>query len=97
MYNKPFIKKKVDKLCKLYNLSNPEDLFAILPQEMELAEVRGIIDGVSGEEKKKAVSDVIMGIAAKNKVKISQEMIEIFIDVIASASKGKYALNKEKI
>ena len=94
IYNKQKLEKKINKLCDLYDLESPIDLFIIVPQEIELAEISGIIKKSSGLEKKEAVIAVIMGIANKNGVKINQNWVEIFIDTIVSSSKGKYAINK---
>ncbi len=96
MYDKKFITRKVDKLCKLYDLSDPIDLFIILPQEMEIAEVLAKISNSNGDERKKGVMAIISGIVAKNKIKVPDDWIEVFIDTIDKASKGEYALNKEK-
>jgi hypothetical protein len=95
IYNEQKLEKKINKLCDLYDLKDPVDLFIIVPQEIELAEIRGMINNSSGQEKKEAVISVIMGIASRNKVKINQKWLEVFIDTIVDSSKGKYAINKE--
>jgi hypothetical protein len=96
MYSEEFLKNKIDKLCDLYDFSNPVDFFTLLPQEMELVEVRGIINSAKGNEKKDAVVETIMGAAINNQAKIPKEWVEVFIDIIIKASKGEYALNKER-
>ena len=96
IYNEQKLEKKINKLCDLYDLKDPADLFMILPQEIELSEIRGMINGSSGPEKKQAVISVIMGIASRNKVKINKKWLEVFIDAIVDSSKGKFAINKEE-
>jgi hypothetical protein len=93
-YNKKAFKKKINKLKNLYDLNNPEDLFIIIPQEMEVMEVKGIALGYNGAKKKKLVIDVITKIAKENSIKLNQKTLSTFIDTINTASKGKYALNK---
>jgi len=96
IYSKEFLKNKISRIHDLYDLSDPSDFFTFLPQEMELAEVRGMINKVKGDEKKQAVMSVIMGLAKKNKVEVPKEWIEIFIDTIIKSSNGGFALNKEE-
>lgn len=85
---------KISRLKDLYDLSNPEDLFTLIPQEMEVAEIKGMTYGWDGDTKKSVVMTTIMEIAVANNVDITAETLSAFIDVINAASKGKYALNK---
>jgi hypothetical protein len=96
IYNEQKLEKKINKLCDLYDLKDPVDLFIIVPQEIELAEIRGMINKSTGQEKKEAVISVIMGIASRNKVKVNSKWLEVFIDAIVDSSKGKFAINKEE-
>lgn len=96
VYNKADIEKKVKSLHTLYDLNNPEDLFTLVPQEMEVAEVQGLAYGYNGALKQQAVINVIMAIANKNSIEINRKTLAVFINTIISASKGKYALNKEQ-
>jgi len=96
IYKPEKLAETVKKLSKLYDLCDPTDLFILLPQIMESAEVRAkAYDVEGGPEKKKAVMDVILGIAKQNSIRIENDLLSVFIDVIADASKGRYALNKE--
>jgi hypothetical protein len=85
---------KIAKLKDLYDLSNPADLFTIIPQEMEVMEVKGFANNLDGPAKKSAVISIISEIAAKSGIDFDTETLSVFIDVINAASKGKYALNK---
>lgn len=85
---------KASKLKDLYNLSLPSDLFTLLPQEMEVMEIKGKANGLDGLSKKCEVISIISEIAAKSGVELDTETLSVFIDVINAASKGKYALNK---
>ena len=85
---------KIAKLKNLYDLNNPIDLFTIIPQEMEVAEIKGMRYEWDGDTKKQKVIDIIMGIISQNNIDVTSETIAAFIDVINAASKGKYALNK---
>lgn len=87
--------QKIDKLKELYDLNKPEDLFTVLPQEMEVIEAKGLAYDLSGADKKKEVVKIITGIAKKQKTNIDDDILSVFIDIIIAASKGKYALNKE--
>ena len=92
-------KKKQDKIKRLkdlYDLSKPEDLFTILPQELEMMEAIGIAKNWDGSKKKQEVLDIILGIAEVNNLKLDSNLVSVFIDTIIKASKGKFALNKEK-
>lgn len=80
----------------MYDLTNPIDLFTILPQEMEIAEIKGIISNLDGPTRKALVIKVIVDIAKENSIEIDEDILSVFIDVINSASKGEYALNKKK-
>ena len=86
---------KIDRLKNLYDLDDPSDLFTILPQEMEMAEVFGFISELTGEEKKVKVMDLLLDLAAVNNIELDENTLSVFIDVICDVSKGKYALNKE--
>lgn len=88
---------KINKLKDLYDLSKPEDLFTLFPQEMEVMEVKALAKGLNEEDKKKAVIKTILEIAKKQKlqnIQLSEELLSTFFDIINNASKGKYALNK---
>ena len=92
-------KKKQDKLERLkdlYDLSKPEDLFTILPQEMELMEAKGMALGLDGPKKKEAVLEVILGLAKVNNIELDKNLLSTFVDIIVDASRGRYALNKGK-
>lgn len=92
-------KKRPDKLIRLkdlYDLSKPEDLFTILPQEMELAEVKGMAYEQSGAKKKDSVIKFLLQLAEANDVELNEEILSVFVDIIVAASKGKYALNKDQ-
>lgn len=92
------MEQKINKLKELYDLNKPEDLFTLFPQEMEVMEVKALAKGLSEEDKKKAVIDVILGIAKKQKIKkieFSEKLLSVFFNIINDASKGKYALNKD--
>jgi len=89
--------EKIAKLSQLYDLKKPEDLFMILPQEMESAEVRAkAYDDETGPAKKQAVMDILLGIAKQNSIRLNKKLLSVFIDVVIDASKGRYALNKEQ-
>jgi len=89
--------EKIAKLSQLYDLKKPEDLFMILPQEMESAEVRAMAyDVKGGPAKKQAVMDVLLGIAKQNSIRLNKKLLAAFIDIIIDASKGRYAFNKEQ-
>ena len=85
---------KISKLKNLYDISSPEDLLTIIPQEMEVAEIKGVCYDWDGDTKRQEVIAVIMAVAAKSNVELTTETVSAFIDVINAASKGKYALNK---
>jgi hypothetical protein len=85
---------KASKLKDLYDLSSAADLFTLLPQEMEVMEIKGKANDLDGHTKKSEVMSIISEIAAKSGVEIDTETLSVFIDVINAASKGKYALNK---
>jgi hypothetical protein len=91
---------KIKKLAELYDISIPADLFTVLPQEMETMEIKGLAKDLDGPAKKQAVMDIMVGIANKSPLCLNEttfkETLSVFIDVINSASKGKYALNKDK-
>ena len=87
---------KIKRLKLLYDLSNPVDLFTLIPQEMEIMEVKGMATGIDGATKKEDVLSTIISIAKENNVELDKELVSAFIDVINAASKGKYALNKVK-
>lgn len=93
IYTNEFLKKKIKKICDLYDLTDPVDLFTMLPQEMELAEVRKMVN--KDFDKKEAVMSVIMGVANKKQIDLPKEWAEVFIDTIDKASKGAFAINKE--
>ena len=96
IYNPEKLAETVEKLSKLYDLQNPVDFFILLPQIMESSEIRAkAFDVDTGSEKKQAVLDVILGIANKNSVEIEEDWLSVFIDIIADATKGRYAINKE--
>jgi hypothetical protein len=86
--------QKAQKLSTMYDISNPKDLFTLLPQEMEIAEVRGFCEDLDGSTKRAMVLEIMLKIAAESDVEIDPELLGFFVDTIASASKGKYGLNK---
>jgi hypothetical protein len=81
----------------MYDLGNPVDLFTLLPQEMEIAEVKAMSGNLDGVAKKKIVMEIVLNIAKENNVDINEDLLNVFIDTIDAASKGKYALNKKKV
>lgn len=96
IYSPEKLEKTIKKLSKLYDLENATDLFTLLPQVMESAEVRAKAYNVEGGDKKKeAVMSVILGIADQNSIRIDKDQLSVFINVIADASRGRYAINKE--
>lgn len=87
---------KIAKLKDLYDLEDPKDLFVLIPQEMEVAEIKGMANDWDGLQKKQTVMHIIMSIAVENGIDLDAETLGTFIDIINNASKGKYALNKVK-
>ena len=85
---------KITKLSELYDITNPKDLFTLIPQEMEVAEIKGMSYDWDGDAKRQEVIEVIMAVAVKNNIDFTTETLSAFIDVINAASTGKYALNK---
>ena len=85
---------KITKLSELYDITNPKDLFTLIPQEMEIAEIKGMSYDWDGDTKRQEVINVITAVAVKNNIDFTIETLAAFIDVINAASKGKYALNK---
>ena len=80
----------------MYNLNDPADLFTLLPQEMEIAEVKALCDNLDGKTKKEMVIEIIDQIAKENSIVLDKNLLGVFIDTIITASKGHYALNKVK-
>jgi len=80
----------------MYDLKCPKDLFILLPQEMEIAEVKGLAFKLDNVAKKKLVMDLMTDIARENTLDLDLEWLSTFYDVIDDASKGKYALNRKK-
>ena len=87
---------KIERLKDLYDLSDPEDLFTILPQEMELMEAKGMAQNLDGAQKKAVVLEVILELAKVNNIELDENLLSTFVNIIVDASKGKYALNKGK-
>lgn len=87
---------KAKKLSNIYNLNDPKDLFTLLPQEMEIAEVKAMCNNLTGAEKKQMVLEVMDKIARNSSIELDLDLMGTFIDIIADASKGRYALNKVK-
>ena len=96
IYNEEAIQKRVNRLHELYDLNNPVDLFTLIPQEMEIAEVRAMRKGLKGPDMKKAVVDTILAIANHNSIELDKGLVSVFVDTIADASKGRFAINKDQ-
>jgi hypothetical protein len=96
IYSQEDIQKRVDRLHELYDLNKPIDLFTLIPQEMEIAEVRAMRKGLKGQDMKKAVVDTILAIAKHNSIELDEDLLSVFVNTIADASKGRFAINKEK-
>lgn len=91
------LKKKVDKLSKLYPEIGWPDILELTPQIMEVTDAYGIIYDLSGPEKKQKALDVLQGILEKSKYTEGvDEIVPGLIDVIVKASKGGFAINKEQ-
>lgn len=86
---------KARKLSLMYDISNFVDLLTLIPQEMEIAEAKGLAYNLDGKDKKKLVVDTLLKIAKESSVELDSELLSVFIDTINLASKGKYALNKQ--
>jgi len=85
------MQQKIEKLRKYYDLNIPEDLFTLLPQEMEVVEVRAMAQNFGASIKKDTVVNIVMGISKAENLDLDVKNIEFFVDAIASASKGKIA------
>jgi len=91
--------KKVEKLSRYYDLSNPRDLFTVTMQEMEIAElqVESRFKDKDGKDKKKQVMALIGRIAENQEVKEINilEAVSAYVDDMCRASKLDYVINKE--
>ena len=89
--------KKIEKLTRFYDLSKPRDLFTVVMQEMELAEIRARRIGKNGKDKKEYLMDLVSRIAE------AQDIIEFnlcdaasaYIDDMCRASNNEFVINKE--
>lgn len=91
--------KKVEKLSRYYDLSDPRDLFTVTMQEMEIAEsqVASRFKDKDGKDKKEQLMALIDSIAESQKVKEINILaaVSAYIDDMCRASKLDYAINRE--
>ena len=97
LYSKTSLKRKIDKLSKLYDMTKPRDVFTLTMQEMEVAEATAISKEVNdGAVKKQTVLSLIESICDVQKVNLDLEWVASYIDDMSVATKCKYAINKAK-
>ncbi len=85
---------KIQRLRECYDLSDPFDLFTILPQEMEIVEAKAQVYKWSSDRKKEEVIKVLSSIAQESNLELDTNLISNFIDTIIKASRNEYGLNK---
>lgn len=90
-YNQPELARKAQKLSEMYDFRSWRDVFTVTIQEMELAEIRA---KVSPSDRSATVSKVVMGAAQKQGVALDPNLLAVYMDDIAAAAKGKFAINK---
>ena len=92
-------KKKVEKLSRYYDLSNPRDLFTVTMQEMEATElqVASRFKDKDGKDKKEQIMALIGRIAENQEVKEINllKAVSAYVDDMCRASKLDYVINKE--
>jgi len=98
LYSEKELEAKANHLAELFPEIKWPDIIELIPQVMEIIEIRAIVAGEKGSIK----LDAVMGILNKtldkvNSAKEIKEAIPLIIKIINDASKGKFAINKEQV
>tara|TARA_R100001244_G_scaffold25113_2_gene25358 strand:+ start:21841 stop:22149 length:309 start_codon:yes stop_codon:yes gene_type:complete len=99
LYNDIKFGVKTKKLSRLYDMTKPRDVFTVVMQEMEVAEVLAMSKEMKknkGAIKKHTVVTLLQEVCKSQEVEIDFEWITSYIDDMSVATKCKYAINKEQ-
>lgn len=94
LYSQAEIAKKSARLASMYDFRLWRDVFTVTMQEMEVADIRAQVKPEHKSTKRASVLALIVAAGKTQGVDIDLEAVGSYIDDMATATKGKYAINK---
>lgn len=94
LYTEAEIIKKAKKIASMYDFRKWRDTFTVTMQEMEIADIRAQVKPDQKHTKRECVLALIVASGKIQGIDVDQDAVGSYIDDMAAASKGKYAINK---